>query len=81
MEDVKKIGISDLGLATLLTTLDFQVVGMKRVDRKRINFLFAHAEGIDQIISDYWADIEISVAIQSLFNNQKLLKSRLYAFK
>ena len=75
-----QIAISDLGLASLLATLDFQVIGMKRVDGKRINFLFAHTEEIDQVISDYWADIEISVPIQSLFNNQKLLKNRLYVF-
>ena len=76
-----QIAISDLGLASLLVTRDFQVVGLKRVDEKRINFLFTRAEGIEEVISKYWADIEVSVKIQSLFNNQKLLKNRLYAFK
>ncbi len=76
-----KIAVSDLGLASLLSTLDFQVVGLKRVDEKRINFLFAHTGGIEKVISDYWADVEVSVKPQSLFNNQKLHKNRLYAFK
>jgi len=64
-----------------LVTLRFNLVDMERVNEKRINFLFAPAEGIEQVISDFWTDIEISVSTQSLFNNQKMLKNRLYAFK
>lgn len=77
----EKIEVSDLGLATLLVTLRFQMVGLERVNEKRISFLFTPAEGIEKIISDFWADAEISVNIQSLFANQKQLKNRLYAFK
>jgi hypothetical protein len=76
-----QIAISDLGLASLLVTLNFNLVDMERVNEKRINFLFAPAEGIEQVISDFWAGIKISVSTQSLFNNQKMLKNRLYAFK
>ena len=76
-----QIAISDLGLASLLVTLHFNLVDMERVNEKRINFLFAPAEGIEKVINDFWAGIEISVSIQSLFNNQKMLKNRLYAFK
>lgn len=82
MNDAKeKIEISDLGLASLLTTLHFQMVGMERVNEKRISFLFAPAEGIEKIISDFWADSEVSVPIQSLFQNQRQLKNRLFAYK
>jgi len=81
MDNAKeKIEVSDLGLASLLVTLHFQMVGMERVNEKRISFLFTPAEGIEKIISDFWIDAEITVPIQSLFNNQKLLKSRLYSF-
>lgn len=73
--------ISDLGLASLLVTLQFELVGLERANEKRINFLFVQAEGIEKNISDYWAGVEISVSVQSLFNNQKLLKNRLYSFK
>lgn len=79
-DEKKKIEISDLGLASLLVTLQFQLVGLERVDAKRINFLFTQAVGIEKVISDYWAGFEVSVSAQSLFNNQKLLKNRLYAF-
>lgn len=77
----EKITISDLGLASLLVTLHFDLVGMEHVNEKRINFLFTLAEGIEQVVSDFWAGIEISVSVQSLFNTQKMLKNRLYAFK
>jgi hypothetical protein len=76
-----QIAISDLGLASLLVTLRFNLVDMERVNEKRINFLFSPAEGVEKVISDFWAGVEISVSIQSLFNNQKMLKNRLYAFK
>ena len=79
MNDTEKI--SDLGLATLLLTLQFELVGLERADAKRINFLFRHAEGFEKVITDYWAGAEISVSVQSLFGNQKQLKNRLYALK
>lgn len=82
MNDAKeKIEISDLGLASLLVTLHFSMVGMERVNEKRISFLFAPTEGIEKIISDFWSDAEVSVPIQSLFQNQRQLKNRLYSFK
>ena len=80
MQD-EKIAVSDLGLASLLLTLEYELVGLKRVDAKRVNFLFAYTDGIEKSVSDYWANVETSVSVQSLFNNQKLLKNRLYAFK
>ena len=75
-----QISVSDLGLASLLITLRFSMVGLERVNEKRISFLFAPAEGIEKIIGDFWANAEFVVPIQSLFTNQKLLKNRLYSF-
>lgn len=79
MEDIEKI--SDLGLATLLLTLQFELVGLERADAKRINFLFRSGEGFERVVNDYWAGTQISVSVQSLFSNQKQLKNRLYALK
>lgn len=81
MERQSNITVSDLGLSSLLLALQFQLVGLERVNEKRVNFIFTHAEGIDRVIGDFWADVEISVSVQSLFNCQKVLKNRLYAFK
>jgi hypothetical protein len=80
MQD-ENIAVSDLGLASLLATLEFELVGLKRADAKRINFMFAPADGIEKVISDYWAGIKVCIPVQSLFFNQKTLKNRLYAFK
>lgn len=77
----KQIAVSDLGLASLLVTLHFNLVDMERINERRINFLFTNTAGIEQVITNYWAGLEITVSIQNLFNNQKLLKNRLYAFK
>jgi len=79
VEDTEKIRY--LGLATLLLTLQFELVGLERADAKRINFLFRHTEGFEKVVSDYWAGTQIPVSIQSLFSNQKQLKNRLYALK
>lgn len=76
-----RIKVSDLGLATLLVTLHFEVVGMEREDEKRVNFLFAYAEGIESAISNYWSGVSVFLSAQKLFSNHKVLKNRLYAFK
>lgn len=76
-----QIAIADLGLASLLVTLQFQLVGLERANEKRIYFVFKQAEGIEEAIDSYWQDRQIPVRIQSLFNNQKSLKNRLYASK
>ena len=82
MENGKeKIEVSDLGLASLLLTLQFELVGLERAHEKRINFLFSQAAGIEKVISDYWAGVAVSISVQALFNNQKLLKNRLYSLK
>lgn len=80
MED-KNIEVSDLGLASLLATLQFDLVGLERVNAKRVNFVFRYADGIQKVVDDYWAGVEVSVSAQSLFTNQKTLKNRLYALK
>lgn len=77
----ENIAVSDLGLASLLATLEFELVELKRADAKRINFMFAPADGIETVISNYWAGVEVCIPVQSLFFNQKTLKNRLYAFK
>jgi hypothetical protein len=76
----ENIAVSDLGLASLLATLRFELVGLERVNEKRVNFLFAHAEGVEKVISDYWAGAKVLVSVQNLFFNQKTLKNRLYAY-
>jgi len=79
MENKEKI--SDLGLATLLLTLQYELVGLERADEKRINFIFNRSDGFDEAVSNFWSNTEISISVQALFNNNKLLKNRLYSIK
>lgn len=83
MNDGKeKIEVSDLGLATLILTLGGELLGLeKRSDEKRVDFVFANTKEVEKTIEDFWQDKNVSVPIQTLFNNFRLLKNRLYAFK
>jgi len=73
--------ISDLGLATLLLTLQYELVKLERADEKRINFIFNCSDGFDEAVNNYWSNVEMPVSVQALFNNHKLLKNRLYSIK
>jgi hypothetical protein len=75
-----QIGISDIGLASLLLTLNFEIVGLKQSDNsKRINFIFRSQTGLNKVIANFWADKPFSVSVHSLFNNHKVLKNRIWA--
>lgn len=76
-----KVFISDIGLAATLLTLQFELVGLEHTSDKRVDFVFAADEGIEQVIGDFWQNKTIEVPIQILFYNFRQLKNRLYAEK
>ncbi|OGC81168.1 hypothetical protein A2943_00765 [Candidatus Adlerbacteria bacterium RIFCSPLOWO2_01_FULL_51_16] len=76
-----QVAISDLGLAALLVTLQFELVSLERTSEKRVDFVFANSKEVERAIADFWEDKNVNVPIQTLFNNFRLLKNRLYAFK
>jgi hypothetical protein len=76
-----QILVSDLGLAALLVTLQFELVGLERTNEKRVDFVFASTKELEKAVGDFWQDGNVNVPIQTLFNNFRLLKNRLYAFK
>lgn len=69
---------SDLNLASVLVTLGYQLLGLDRSQPRRVQFLFAQVQGIENVINDYWDD-KITLPPQRLFAAQKKLKNRLYA--
>jgi len=72
--------VSDLGLASLLVTLKVEMVGLEKIDSApRINFIFKKDAWVEQIIKDYWNDKQLSVPVQTLFNNRKALINRMRA--
>jgi len=76
-----KVFISDIGLASVLLTLEFQLVDLERTSDKRVDFVFVATDGIEQAVAAFWQDKKVEVPIQTLFYNFRQLKNRLYAFK
>ena len=67
----------DLGLATVLVTLGYELLELDKSNSKRVRFVFKREKDIEQIMSDYFDD-KIKLPALSLFNNQKNLKNRIY---
>lgn len=76
-----QITISDIGCASLILTLGGELLGLERSSEKRVDFVFASSEEIERAVEGFWQDKTVNVPIQTLFNNFRLLKNRLYAFK
>jgi len=68
----------DLGLATVLITLGYELLKLDKSNPKKVRFVFKREKNIEQTMTDYFND-KIKLPAQTLFNNQKNLKSRLYS--
>ena len=68
----------DMGLATTLITLKYELVKLDKTNPKKIRFVFKEEETIEQRMLEYWKD-EISVSALTFFNNLKTLKNRIYS--
>ncbi|MBU1165219.1 hypothetical protein KKA15_06720 [Patescibacteria group bacterium] len=68
----------DLNLASVLVTLNFELLELGKANPKRIRFVFKREKNMEKIIDDYFSD-RIVLSALSLFNNQKNLKNRIYS--
>lgn len=68
----------DLGLAAVLLTLKYELLELDRSYPKKIKFIFKRERSIEQVINDYFDD-KIELPAQSLLQNQKILKNRIYS--
>jgi UTP-glucose-1-phosphate uridylyltransferase len=68
----------DLGLAAVLLTLKYELLELDRSYPKKIRFVFKRERNIEQVINDYFDD-KIELPAQSLLQNQKNLKNRIYS--
>jgi len=68
----------DLGLAAVLLTLKYELLELDRSHPKKIRFVFKRERNIEQVINDYFDD-KIELPAQSLLQNQKILKNRIYS--
>jgi len=68
----------DLGLASVLITFGYQLLELEKSNPKKVRFIFKREKSIEQVINDYWDD-KIQLPAQTLLNNQKMLKNRIYS--
>ena len=68
----------DLGLATCLVSLGYELWNFDKTNPKKVQFIFKRANGIDMVVNDYWQD-DLRINARTLFDNQKMLKNRIYS--
>jgi hypothetical protein len=68
----------DLGLATVLVTLNYELLKLDKSNPKKVRFVFKRDRNIEQVIDDYFND-KIKLPALTLLNNQKNLKNRIYS--
>jgi hypothetical protein len=67
----------DLGLATALVTWGYELVDMDKENPKKVSFVFKVDENIDGVVDDFFNN-KLMVSASQYFNNQKMLKNRIY---
>ena len=68
----------DLGLASALITLEYELAAIDKSNRSKSQFIFRRRTGIDRDIEKYWSG-DLLVSARHLFDSQKMLKNRLYS--
>ncbi len=68
----------DLGLATCLVSLGYELWSLDKTNPKKVQFIFKRADSIDMVVNDYWQD-DLKINARTLFDNQKMLKNRIYS--
>lgn len=68
----------DLGLASALTTLGYELWSVDKTNPSKAQFIFKRDEGIDGSVNDYWNN-NLAVNARSIIDNQKMIKNRLYS--
>jgi len=75
--DQNEFSTFDLGLATVLVTMDYELLELDRSTPKKVRFIFKREKNIEGVMADYFND-KIKLPAQTLFNNQKNLKNYIY---
>ena len=68
----------DLGLATTLVVLKYELILLDKTDPKKVRFVFKETKDIEQTMLKYWNN-EITVPALTFFNTLKNLKNRIYS--
>ncbi len=73
-----KTSIRDLGLATALVSLGFQINETQRDAGGRAYFLFDDSEKLKSVVESYYANT-LMVPARTYSDNSKMLKTRIYS--
>jgi len=68
----------DIGLVAYLLCLDFELVGLDKAVRNKVQFILKKESNIEADIKKYW-DFKSSVDAQSYFNQIKRLKNQIFS--
>ncbi len=75
---MNKFSTFDLGLATVLVTLGYKLIVLDKNNPQKVRFVFKEERGIEQAMLDFLNN-KTKLPAQTLFNNQKMLKNRIYS--
>ena len=75
---MNKFSTFDLGLAAVLVTLGYKLLSLDKSNPKKVRFVFKEEKGINDAMLDY-SNNKLKLPAQTLFNNQKMLKNRIYS--
>ena len=78
IKKTKTFSTYDLGLATTLVTLQHNLLELDKSNPKKVKFVFEDKKNIQEATTKYWNN-SVKLPAQSLFNNLKVLKNRLYS--
>ncbi len=68
----------DLGLASALVSVRLEIISIDKTDRKKVKFIFQNSEKLGETTEKYW-NKELKTDARTLFENQKMLKNRIYS--
>ena len=68
----------DIGLVAYLLCLDFELVGLDKAIRNKVQFILKKEPNIEAEIKKYWG-FKSSVDAQSYFNQIKRLKNQIFS--
>ncbi len=72
-----RLATFDLGSAAALITAGFELLTLEKSNPHKVQFIFRRADGIENILHEYWSD-KLQIKARSFFDNMKMLKNRIY---
>ncbi len=69
---------SDIWLSSVLVSCGLELVGVNKIDDKKLEFCFQKNSRLDELADNYWTK-KLNLEPQLLFANFRFIKSRMYS--